>query len=263
MPPLNAAPPRIENSKRPAGLTAFLKGRQIILPLLAKGDGWLAVDKPAGLTVHNLPGQDLCSMVGDALKKDPIGREIGYDPSVGIHPVHRLDRETSGVMLLACHQMVIREISTRMQDDSTRKSYAAILHGRLPVPPDSEEWIDWGWPLTKSAGGRRHPAGKGKQLPSRTRVRVIRHTERYTLVTCELETGRKHQIRRHAKLAGHAVVGDDRYGTRRSVEFLKQKGFDRLALHARSLTIRLPGAASPLEIRSPTLPQAMQTLLNE
>jgi len=244
-------------------LPAFLEGKRVNLPLLAKGDGWLAVDKPAGLTVHNLPGQDLCSIVGDALKKDPLGRKIGYDPSVGIHPVHRLDRETSGVMLLACDQMVIREISTRMQDDSTRKRYAAILHGRLPVTPDSEEWIDWGWPLTKSAGGRRDPAGKGKQVPSRTRVRVIRHTERYTLVTCELETGRKHQIRRHAKLAGHAVVGDERYGTRRSVEFLKQKGLDRLALHARSLTIRLPGESSPLEIRSPALPGAMQSLLDE
>ncbi len=233
------------------------------IPLLARGKGWLAVDKPAGLTVHNRPGKDLCSILADGWKDDPFARETGYDPSYGIHPVHRLDRETSGVMLLAWDKTVLGELSLQMQSDSTRKRYAAILHGRLPVSSDPEEWIEWDRPLTRSAGGRRYPSGKGKRLPSFTRVRVIRHTDRYTLVTCELETGRKHQIRRHAKLAGHAVVGDDRYGTRRSVEYLKQKGFDRLALHARSLTIRLPGESSPLEIRSPALPQAMQSLLDE
>ncbi len=263
MPPSDAASPQNEDLKLLAGLTDFREGKAIHLPLLGWGYGWLAVDKPAGLTVHNLPGQDLCSIVEDALIKDPIAREIRYDPSVGIHPVHRLDRETSGVMLLAWDKTVLRELSLQIRSDSTRKRYAAILHGRLPVPADPEVWIEWDRPLTKSAGGRRDPAGKGKRVPSRTRVRVIRHTERYTLVTCELETGRKHQIRRHAKLAGHAVVGDERYGTRRSVEFLKQKGFDRLALHARSLTIHLPGESSPLEIRSPALPQAMQSLLDE
>lgn len=232
--------------------------------MIARGTGWLAVDKPAGLTVHNRPGGDLCSLLADRLANDPLAPEIGFDPAFGIHPVHRLDRDTSGVMLLSCEKAVLRDLSRQMQADSTVKRYAAILHGHLRAPADPEEWMLWSWPLTKSAGGRKHPAGKGRRLESLTRVRVIRHTDRYTWVSCELKTGRKHQIRRHAKLAGHAVVGDDRYGTPRSVAYLKEKiGFDRLALHAASLTIRLPGDAAPVEIRSPALPEAMQSLLGD
>ncbi len=152
MPPSTTASPQFENSKLP-GVAAFIGGKPVILPVLAKGDSWLAVDQPAGLTVHNLPGQDLCSRVGDALQKDPMARETGYNPSFGIHPVHRLDRETSGVMLLAWDKTVLGGLSLQMQSDSTRKCYAGILHGRLPVSSDPEEWIEWDRPLTRSAGG--------------------------------------------------------------------------------------------------------------
>lgn len=249
----------------PVSFDCSVRGESCIrVPLLAWGNGWLAVDKPSGVTVHNQPGTDLCTMLTTRMKDHPLASQIGFDPAVGIHPVHRLDSETSGVILLACEKTALRELSRQMGADATRKRYLAILHGRLPAPSDPEEWMHWSWPLTKSAGGRRCPAGDGPRLPSLTRVRVARRTHRYTLAVCELATGRKHQIRRHAKLAGHAVVGDDRYGTRRSVAWLRDvRGFRRLALHAVSLTIQPPGATAALDICSPALPGAMQALLDD
>lgn len=78
------------------------------IPLLASGKGWLVVDKPAGMTVHNLPGRDLCSIVSAFLRNEHSARKrVHMDPAYGVSPVHRLDRETSGVILLA----VDRELS--------------------------------------------------------------------------------------------------------------------------------------------------------
>jgi 23S rRNA-/tRNA-specific pseudouridylate synthase len=81
------------------------------------------------------------------------------------------------------------------------------------------------------------------------------------MVEIELLSGRTHQIRRHAKLSGHPVVGDARYGTARAINYIKRNcGFDRLALHARSLAIRLPGGKEPQTIEAPGIPGKMREL---
>lgn len=232
------------------------------IPLLAMGRGWLVADKPAGLTVHNAPGRDLCSVASAHIQKDAtLLGQIDMDPDFGINPVHRLDKETSGVILLAASREGFRFFSNQFESRQVKKQYVAILHGRLEKPEDNDSWGTWGWPLSETAGGRHHPEGPGNRKDSQTRYRVLEHSSHYTMVEIELQTGRTHQIRRHAKLSGHPVVGDARYGSTRAINYLTRNfAFDRLALHARSLTLELPGGNAPKIIETPTIPSQMQDL---
>ncbi len=234
------------------------------LPVLARGPGWIAVDKPGGISVHNDPGRDLCSLLTRQVEADPTLRNtISFDPETGLKPVHRLDQYTSGVMILAASADAARMLAAQFESRQVAKRYLAILHGELTPPEAADGWGVWDRPLTPKAEGRNKPAGKGKKVPCQTRYRIFRRTARYTLIECEPLTGRKHQIRRHARLAGHPVVGDARYGTPRSVKFLQsERDFNRLGLHAVSLTLQLPDRDMPETIRTDGMPPEMTRLLD-
>jgi 23S rRNA-/tRNA-specific pseudouridylate synthase len=179
----------------------------------------------------------------------------------GVNPVHRLDKETSGVMLLAVDRESFRFFSNQFESRQVKKQYIAILHGRLEKPKENDPWGTWDRPLSETAGGRQNPEGPGSPKDSRTRYRVLDYSAHYTMVEIELLTGRTHQIRRHAKLSGHPVVGDARYGSTRAINYLKRNfAFDRLALHARSLTLQLPGGSAPETIETPAIPGQMLNL---
>ncbi len=232
------------------------------IPVIAIGSGWLAVEKPEGLSVHNDPENDLCSRIQTAVEADAILQAaLDYDPAFGVHPVHRLDRETSGVMVLACSAGVFRYIARLFEAHQVEKIYQALLHGRLEARAPEQGL--WDWPLSREAGGRRLPAGTGKKMPCRTRFEILDYSAHYTLVRFRLETGRKHQIRRHAKLAGHPVVGDDRYGSVRAIAHLKSKGFNRLALHCMEIGFVPSGDSKVLFIKSPELPESIRLLFEK
>jgi RluA family pseudouridine synthase len=231
------------------------------IPVLSWGKGWLVVDKPAGISVHNDPGADLLTICYDFVLQSPWLREaMAIETAYGLHPVHRLDRDTSGLELLAGRVDTFRFFSRQFETRQVVKRYLAILHGCLPEAESLAPWQLWDWPLSADAGGRQHPSGKGPTVSCLTRYRVLEQTDHYSLVECDLQTGRKHQIRRHAKLAGHPVVGDKRYGSARSLAFLKNRcGFDRLGLHAHRLKIADP-QKGPIRLDSP-LPPAFEKLL--
>ena len=259
----------VDDAARPAP-KAVTKKDAVLIPVLAVGKGWVAVDKPAGMSVHNAPGEDLCSLVPQSIQKQPDIRErfgAGLalaDSAIDIHPVHRLDRETSGVVLLAADREIFRFFSKQFDARTVQKIYVALAHGLLEIPRTKDLWGTWEWPLAKTAAGRHHPQGSGPRQASRTRFRVLDHSAHYTMVEMELLTGRTHQIRRHAKLAGHPIVGDARYGSDRAVKFLsEQRGFNRLALHARSLTLRLPGDKSQATIETAAIPDQMAALFED
>jgi 23S rRNA-/tRNA-specific pseudouridylate synthase len=235
------------------------------ISILSAGLGWLIVEKPSGLSIQDERGHDLCSVLQSRIKTDPdLRNKIDCDPVFGVLPVHRLDRETSGVILLACQPTTFTYFAMQFEHHKVRKRYIALLHGDLPEPAAEDGWGLWTWPLSKEAGGRLHPEGRSGAVPSETRFRILRRSAHYTLIECDLLTGRKHQIRRHAGLAGHAVVGDARYGTSRSLKFLREeKGFIRLALHSFSLQVQLPGAAFPQVFQSPAIPPEILRLLEE
>jgi RluA family pseudouridine synthase len=236
----------------------------IQIPVLALGMGWLAVDKPAGVSVHNEFGRDICSLVSAFIQTDMIIQgQIGMEPDFGVNPVHRLDKETSGVLLLAVTRDMFRFFSKQFESRQVKKRYVAILHGRLERPEGEDRWGAWRWALAKTARGRRDPKGSGERQDSQTRYRVLDHSAHYTLVEIELLSGRTHQIRRHAKLSGHPVAGDARYGSIRAVDYLRRNhAFDRLALHAHGLTLQLACGKAPETIETPTIPGQMRDLFS-
>ena len=227
------------------------------ITVIGSGPRWLVVEKPCGISIHNDPGRDLCSLVLAALHS---GRLIGPAPDIAaLHAAHRLDKDTSGLVLLAGDTETLAFFGRQFTDKTVGKRYLALVHGRIEAK--APEGIAWNRPLTAAAGGRNDPAGKGPRVPCTTRVRHIAHSPHYTLIECEPLTGRKHQIRRHAKLAGHPVVGDRRYGSPRSLAYLRQHhNFQRLGLHAHVLSIRLPEEDNLTTFDSGGLPEALRKL---
>ena len=227
------------------------------VPIIAHGTGWLLADKPSGLSVHNDPGKDLCSRLMDYLTGDCAYLcKVHLDPEFGLHPVHRLDKETSGVILLACHRDVFASLSEAFALNQVAKHYLALVHGTEFKTGDNGLWT---WPLTPKAAGRRNIQGKGRRVECTTAFRVIRRSRRYTLLSCRLPTGRTHQIRRHAALAGHPLLGDRRYGSQRACRYLENTFcFKRLALHASRISLIPPGADGIRHFESSRMPRQME-----
>ncbi len=237
-----------------------IREAQAPITVIGCGARWLVVEKPCGISIHNDPGSDLCSLVLAALRSR---RLTGLSPEISaLHAAHRLDRDTSGIVLLAGDSETLAFFGRQFAEKTVGKRYLAVVHGCIEVTAADPEWMDWTWPLTAAAAGRNDPMGSGSQMPCATRVRLVSHSPHYSLIECEPLTGRKHQIRRHAKLAGHPVVGDRRYGSARSLAYLhRQHNFQRLGLHAHTLAIRLPDENKITMFQSNGLPEQLRQLL--
>lgn len=230
------------------------------VPVIASDARWLVVDKPCGMSIHNDPGVDLCSVVLAAVRAGHLPA-MGADLSA-VHAIHRLDRETSGIVLLAGDSQTLAFFCGQFAAKTVGKQYLALVHGHPLGHAEAPDRGEWNWPLTHTAAGRNDPMGQGKRRPCTTRWRILERSPHYSLIECEPLTGRRHQIRRHAKLAGHPVVGDRRYGSVRSLAYLSRyREFNCLGLHARALAIRLPGEATTTTFQSQAMPEAMQLLL--
>lgn len=125
-----------------------------------------------------------------------------------LYPVHRLDKETSGVQLLALNSEAARAMADEFQKKTVKKIYIGLLRGQLKIP----EGV-WDKPLTDKAEGHKNPQGQTKdRIPCKTLYRTLKASSYFTLCEFDLQTGRQHQIRKHAALTNHALVGDPRYG---------------------------------------------------
>ncbi len=219
--------------------------------IAARGKGWLCIEKPAGISIHNEPGKDIVSILDTQL--------FSQNQNL-LQPVHRLDKETSGLLLLATESEVLTRLSAMFAQGEVKKKYLALVHGNFDM--ENETASLWDTPLSKEAGGRNNPAGKGKKVTAMTHYTLLEHSPHYALLEIELLTGRKHQIRRHAKLAGHPVTGDSRYGSQRSIQFLKENcNYHRLGLHAFQLSFQ--DESSQVFITSDQVPLEMNALLEQ
>lgn len=229
------------------------------VPIIGYGPGWMVVEKPCGMSVHNNPGKDLCSRLRQFFLSRPKTAEcVAYDNQYGLHPAHRLDKETSGVILLSCRRRVFDHCTRQFAQGLVTKRYLALVHGSVPA---KDHWRSWQWPLTPKAAGRRAPQGQGRRKPCKTLYRCIGQSYHYSLLECRLDTGRTHQIRRHAVLAGHPLVGDRRYGSLRACNYLeKNYNLNRLGLHASELSIQMPNLEGRQRYASERLPIELERL---
>ncbi|HSG98067.1 MAG TPA: RluA family pseudouridine synthase [Woeseiaceae bacterium] len=183
----------------------------------------LVINKPAGIAVHG--GSGISHGVVELLRHArPDLKDLGL--------VHRLDRETSGCLVMAKRRSALRDLHERFREGLVEKNYLALAVGDWQY---GDRLIDAPLLVTNRKGGERHVIVSDKGKEARTRVSLSRTYGIYSLLQCGLETGRTHQIRVHLQHAGHPLAGDQRYGDEAANAEARKLGLKRLFLHAQSI----------------------------
>lgn len=208
----------------------------------------MVLNKPAGIAVHGGSGHDYG--VIEALRR----ADRAY---AGLELVHRLDKDTSGCLLLAKHRPVLRRLHDLMRAGKITKIYLALLAGRLAK---RQYRISNALQKNRLRSGERVVSVAEAGKPAMTRFIRQRVYQDSTLVRAELITGRTHQIRVHGAESGHPVIGDSKYGLRDINNLYRAKGLKRLFLHAESLAFCLSGNGKNLSVRAPPPADLSQVL---
>jgi 23S rRNA pseudouridine955/2504/2580 synthase len=183
----------------------------------------LVINKPTGAAVHG--GSGISHGVIELLRH---ARPDLNDLAL----VHRIDRETSGCLVMAKRRSALRELHERFREGKVAKNYLALVVGDWQY---GEQLIDAPLLVQNRKGGERHVIVSDKGKEAQTRVSLSRTYGIYSLLQCAPATGRTHQIRVHLQHAGHPIAGDDRYGDEDANKAAKQLGLKRLFLHAQSI----------------------------
>ncbi len=202
-----------------AGKVADLDGQ-----VLFEDKRLLVINKPSGLAVHG--GSGISHGVIELLRAArPELRDLSL--------VHRLDRETSGCLVLAKRRSALRELHAKFRDGTVEKNYFALVVGDWQL---GDQWADAPLLVEHRKNGERHVVVSGAGKPAQTRMRLSRTFGKYSLLQCQPLTGRTHQIRVHALHLGHPVAGDERYGDPEANAVARKLGLKRLFLHAQSIS---------------------------
>jgi 23S rRNA pseudouridine955/2504/2580 synthase len=209
----------------------------------------LVIDKPAGVAVHG--GSGMSFGVIEALRASR--------PRETLELVHRLDRDTSGCLMVARDRSTLTSLHALIRDGGMHKTYLALVSGSWQL---GTKRIDAPLATDNREHGERHvrvaPAGKDS-------VSVFKPVQFFgklaTLMEVDIPTGRTHQIRVHASFAGHPLLGDDKYGDRERNAELKQMGLKRTFLHAHSVAFDWPGSGVPFHVSAP-LPAELTAVID-
>lgn len=228
---------------------ATARAEEIPLDVLYEDDGLLVINKPAGMVVHPAVGHTSGTLVNAVLGYAP---EIvtGNEERPGI--VHRLDRDTSGVMLIAKNDVALHELQRQFAAREIHKIYIALVNGMVSTPQGK---IDA--PIARDTHDRKKMTvySTGHAREAVTVFYVLAHTDKYTLLRLEPETGRTHQIRVHLAFLKHPVVADEVYGKKKN-----DLGLERQFLHARRITFRHPITHQEMTFTAPLPPELTQAL---
>lgn len=233
-------------SPPPKGLLAALEAA-----IVFEDARLLAISKPSGMASHG----------GSGVSFGVIETLRALRPNESFELVHRLDRDTSGLMVIAKKRSALVELQALLREDhgaGIEKRYLALLAGRMP---DGVMSVDAPLHVGLRQGGERHvqvnPAGK----PSLSHFRVLERRGGQSYCEVRIETGRTHQIRVHAQHIGHPVAGDDKYGDAAANKRLREQvGLKRLFLHASTLDFALEGGKAPYSLSAPLAPELLDVL---
>ena len=227
-----------------------IKAEDIPLDILYEDEDIIVVNKARGLVVHPASGVNSGTLVNALLFHCHDLSGINGEIRPGI--VHRLDKDTSGVMVCAKNDKAHVDLAEQIRTKSAHRIYRAIVHGNIKEEAG----------IIKGDIGR-HLTDRKKMAivlengkPAVTHFRVLERFGDYTLVECQLETGRTHQIRVHMTSIGHPLVNDPKYGPRKSTPF----AIEGQALHSLTLTLRHPTTGEEMQFEAP-LPADMQKIL--
>jgi 23S rRNA pseudouridine1911/1915/1917 synthase len=235
----------------PPPVPTDLVAEDIPLDILFENDDLLVVNKPAGMVVHPAAGHSSGTLVNAVLGYDPEIEGIGGEERPGV--VHRLDKETSGLIVMAKNERAHRWLQDQFRLRKVEKTYLALVDGRPPTPSGRVEAY-----IGRDPSHRKKMAivseSRGREAISE--YKTVENFEKHTLLEFHPHTGRTHQIRLHCAFLGCPIVGDEVYGRKKSSIDIK-----RHFLHAYRLQIILPGEKSPKFFEAP-LPEELETVLD-
>lgn len=215
--------------------------QDIPLDIIYEDDDLIVINKPVGMVVHPAPGHPDGTLVNALLYHcgDHLSKVNGpLRPGI----VHRIDRDTSGLIVAAKKDSVHLDLAAQLKDHSLARTYEAVVLGGFKEASGSVDA-----PIGRHAIDRKRMAvDRERGRPAVTHWSVLARYGGYTHIQCELETGRTHQIRVHMAQLGHPLLGDPVYGTKRP-----HPGLAGQCLHARRLRLRHPGTGNPLELECP------------
>ncbi|TGB04987.1 RluA family pseudouridine synthase [Halobacillus salinus] len=229
-----------------------LKAENIDLDIVYEDSDVVVVNKPAGMVVHPAAGHGSGTLVNALLYhcKDLSGINGVERPGI----VHRIDKDTSGLLMVAKNDQAHRSLVEQLQNKSVERRYEAIVHGMI-----THEFGTIDAPIGRDPKDRQRMAVVEGGRDAVTHFQVIKHFEDFTHVECKLETGRTHQIRVHMRYINHPLAGDPKYGPRKTLDMEGQ------ALHARTLGFEHPrtGEWKTFEVQPPEAFQEMLAYLEE
>lgn len=248
---IRVPPLRVSDSQQ-AKILAPAPAREF--PVLLDDDGILAINKPAGVAVHGGSGVSF-GVIEQLRQARPAARMLEL--------VHRLDRETSGVLLVAKKRSVLTHLQDQFRERETGKTYLALVLGQWP---SNRKVIDL--PLEKyllgsgDAEGERRVRVVSRDDPNGQRaitlVRVAKLVGNYSLLEVTIKTGRTHQIRVHLSSLGNPIAGDDKYGDFEHNKVLQKQGLKRMFLHAWRLQFKHPQSGQLVTLQAPLPPELQQ-----
>ncbi|OAO26862.1 RluA family pseudouridine synthase [Staphylococcus capitis] len=228
---------------------ADIQPEDLDLDIYYEDDDVAIVYKPKGMVVHPSPGHYTGTLVNGLMYQ--IKNLSGINGEIRPGIVHRIDKDTSGLLMVAKNDIAHRGLVEQLMAKSVKRKYTALVHGNIPH--------DYGTvdaPIGRNKNDRQAMAVVDDGKEAVTHFNVIEHFKDYTLIECELETGRTHQIRVHLKYIGYPLVGDPKYGPKRTLDIGGQ------ALHAGVIGFEHPVTHEYIE-RSTDLPNDFKDLLED